>query len=163
VRSMSDRKNVFISHIHEDDGLLQKLKELVSKAGMAVSDYSINSSNPNEASNEDYIKHEILAPRIRACSTLVVLISHNTAQSHWVNWETKYAIGLGKNIVGVYVQGATDADVPEELGKHAAAMVGWQSERIVDAINGNITGWDDPATGEPRTSGDWTIKRYSCG
>jgi hypothetical protein len=160
---MADRKNVFISHVHEDDGLLPKFKELVSKADLDVSDYSINSSNPNEASNEEYIKHQILAPRIQACSTMVVLITENTAKSPWVNWEIQYAIAQGKNVVGVYAQGATDANIPDELAKHAAAIVGWQSERIVDAINGNITGWDDPTTGGPRTSGEWTVKRYSCG
>lgn len=159
---MADRKNTFISHVHEDDGLLPKFKELVAKADLDVSDYSINSSNPNEASNEEYIKREILAPRIQACSTMVVLITHDTAQSSWVNWEIQYAIAQGKNVVGVYAQGATNADIPEELAKHAVAIVGWQSERIVDAINGKITGWDDPATGEPSTSGDWTIKRFSC-
>lgn len=160
---MSDKKNIFISHVHEDDDLLPKLKDLISKAGMEVRDGSINSAKPNDASNDDYIKREILAPRIQWASTLIVLITHDTAQSEWVNWEIKYAIENGKNVVGVYAQGATDADIPEELAKHAAAIVGWQSNRVVDAINGNFTGWDDPATGSPRASGDWTIKRYSCG
>jgi len=160
--SMSDEKNIFISHVHEDDALLPKLKDLISNAGMEVRDGSINSDKPNAASNEDYIKREILAPRIQWASTLVVLITHDTAQSDWVNWEIKYAIEQGKNVVGVYAQGATDADIPEGLAKHAAAIVGWQSDRVVDAINGDITGWDDPATGSPRTTGDWTVKRYSC-
>lgn len=159
---MADKKNIFISHVHEDDGLLSKFKELASRADLHVRDYSINSSNPNEASNENYIKHQILAPRIQACSTLVVLITHDTAKSQWVNWEIKYAISQGKNVVGVYAQGATDADIPDELAKHAAAIVGWQSERIVKAINGEITGWDNPQTGEVRTSGAWTVTRYSC-
>ncbi|PKO84148.1 MAG: hypothetical protein CVU17_04975 [Betaproteobacteria bacterium HGW-Betaproteobacteria-11] len=160
---MSDKKNIFISHVHEDDDLLPKLKDLISKAGMEVGDGSINSGKPNAAQNEDYIMREIIAPRIQWASTLVVLITHDTAQSIWVNREIKYAIEQGKNVVGVYAQGATDADIPEELGKHAAAIVGWQGDRVVDAINGKINGWDDPATGSPRTSGDWTIKRYSCG
>jgi len=159
---MSDTKNIFISHVHEDDDLLPKLRELVSKAGMDVRDGSVNSNTPNAASNEAYIKREILAPRIQWASTLVVLITHSTAQSDWVNWEIKYAIELGKNVVGVYAQGATDADVPAELAKHAAAIVGWQSQRIVAAINGEITGWDDPASVGPRASGVWTIRRYSC-
>jgi hypothetical protein len=161
---MSDKKNVFISHVHENDELLPKLKDLISKAGMEVSDYSINSSTPNEASNEDYIKREILAPRIQAASTMVVLITHDTAQSDWVNWEIRYAIEHGKNVVGVFAQGATDADIPEELRKYGdAAVVGWQSERVVDAINGKITSWDDPATWSPRATPDWVAKRYSCG
>lgn len=160
---MAGRRNIFISHVHEDDGLLPRFKELVSKADLDVSDYSINSSNPNEASNEEYIKREILAPRIQACSTMVVLITHDTAKSPWVNWEIRHAIAQGKNVVGVYAQGATDADVPEELAKYAAAIVGWQSERIVAAINGDLTGWDDPIVGGPRPSGEWTVERFSCG
>jgi len=161
---MADKKNIFISHVHEDDDLLPKLKDLISKAGMEVRDGSINSDKPNEASNEDYICREILAPRIQWASTLVVLITHDTAQSNWVNWEIKCAIEHGKNVIGVFAQGATDADVPAELRKYGdAAVVGWQSERVVDAINGKITGWDDPATGNPRTTPDWMAKRYSCG
>lgn len=160
---MSDTKNIFISHVHENDDLLPKLRELIGRAGMEVRDGSINSDKPNEAQSPDYIKREILAPRIDWASTLVVLITHDTAQSEWVNWEIKYAIEQGKNVVGVFAQGATDADIPEELGKHAAAIVGWQGDRVVDAINGNITGWDDPATGSPRTAGAWTVTRYSCG
>lgn len=159
---MSDKKNIFISHVHEDDAILPKLKDLISKAGMEVRDGSINSDKPNAASNEDYIMREIIAPRIRWASTLVVLITHDTAQSDWVNREIMCAIEQGKNVVGVFAQGATDADIPEALAKHAAAIVGWQGDRVVDAINGKLTGWDDPATGSPRTSGDWTIKRYSC-
>ncbi|WP_437854510.1 TIR domain-containing protein [Sorangium sp. So ce363] len=161
---MADQKNIFISHVHEDDNLLPKLKDLIGRAGMEVRDGSINSNKPNEAQNEDYIKREILAPRIQWASTLVVLITHDTAQSDWVNWEIKYAIELGKNVVGVFAQGATDADIPEELRKHGdAAVVGWQGDRVVDAINGKIRGWDDPVTGNPRTTPDWVVKRYSCG
>lgn len=160
---MAEKKNIFISHVHKDDALLPKLKDLISKAGMEVRDGSINSDKPNEAKNPDYIKDKYLKPRIDWASTLVVLITHDTAQSDWVNWEIKYAIEQGKNVVGVYAQGATDADIPEELGKHAAAIVGWQSDRVVDAINGTTSGWDDPTTGIPRTTGEWTVKRYSCG
>lgn len=161
---MADKKNIFISHVHEDDDLLPKLKDLISKAGMEVRDGSINSDKPNAASNEEYIKREILAPRIQWASTLAVLITHDTAQSDWVNWEIKYAVEQGKNVVGVFAQGATDADTPEELRKHGdAAVVGWQGDRVVDAINGKITGWDDPATGTPRTTPVWVGKRYSCG
>ena len=93
---MADKKNIFISHVHEDDAILPQLKELISKAGMEVHDGSINSDKPNKASNEEYIKREILAPRIEWASTLVVLITHDTAQSDWVNWEIKYAIEQGK-------------------------------------------------------------------
>lgn len=160
---MVDKKNIFISHAHTDDAVLPKLKELISRAGMDVRDGSINSDKPNAATNEDYIKSKILAPRIQWASTLVVLIGHDTARSDWVNWEIKYAVEQGKNVIGVFAQGATDADIPEELRKHGdAAVVGWQGDRVVDAINGKITSWDDPATGSPRIKPDWVTERYSC-
>ncbi|NKC15085.1 MAG: TIR domain-containing protein [Gammaproteobacteria bacterium] len=158
---MIDRKNIFISHVHEDDDLLPKLKDLIRKSGMEVKDGSINSDKPNNARNEDYIKREILAPRIDWASTLVVLISKDTADSWWVNWEIEHAVEKGKTVVGVYAQGATDADVPEALEQCGdAAIVGWQSERVVAAINGELSEWDNPTGGarEPR----WPMVRVTC-
>lgn len=160
---MADTRNIFISHVHEDDALLPKLKDLISKAGMEVRDGSINSAKPNNANDPDYIKEKYLKPHIDWASTLVVLITHDTAQSEWVNWEIQYAIEQGKQVVGVFAQGATDADIPEALRTHGdAAVVGWQSERVVDAINGKISGFDDPTTGSPRTAPDYTVKRFNC-
>ncbi len=159
---MADKKNIFISHVHEDDDLLPKLKDLVSKNNMEVRDGSINSDKPNDAQNEEYIKRKILAPRIKWASTLVVLITHDTADSWWVNWEIEHAAGQDKNVVGVFAQGATDADIPEALLKYGdACIVGWQGQRVVDAINGKISEWDDPQSGQPR-SPEWKVKRQLC-
>ena len=73
-----ETKNIFISHIHEDDEGLGKLKSLLKDNGMTTRDYSINADNPNNAHSEDYIKSDILAPRIRQSSTLAVYISPET-------------------------------------------------------------------------------------
>src|SRR5580704_17903334 len=105
---MPDKKNVFISHVHEHDTMLPKLKDLIGRAGMEVRDGSITSDKPNDAQNEEYIKYDILAPRIQWAGTLVVLITHDTADSWWVNWEVKFAVEQGKDVVGVFAQGATD-------------------------------------------------------
>ena len=159
---MADKKNIFISHVHEDDALLPGLKDLIARAGMDVRDGSINSDKPNDAQSEEYIKREILAPRIQWASTLVVLITNDTAQSWWVNWEIKQAVEQGKNVVGVYAQGATDSDLPEELRRLGdAAVVGWQGDRVVDAINGRVREWDNPVSGGTR-SPEWNVARYSC-
>jgi hypothetical protein len=114
---MADMKNVFISHIHEDDELLSKLKALVSRAGMEVRDGSITSYKPNEAHNEQYIKYNILAPRIDWAGTLIVLITDDTSYSDYVNWEISYAIKHGKQVIGVFGRGATDAVIPDERGR----------------------------------------------
>ena len=159
---MVDMKNVFISHVHEDDTLVPDLKQLIERAGMVVRNGSVTSDSPNDAQNVEYIKREILKPRIEWASTLVVLITPDTADSWWVNWEIQCAVRLGKRIVGVFAQGATDADIPEELGKCGdAAIVGWQGNRVVDAINGDIAEWDDPQSGKPREP-EWVIRRYRC-
>ena len=44
-----DTKNVFVSHVHEDDAGLGKLKDLLKANGMTIRDYSISSDNPNNA------------------------------------------------------------------------------------------------------------------
>ena len=131
-----DIRNVFISHKHEDDDGLRDLKRLVEQHGMTWRDYSITADNPNNAHNEEYIKREILAPRIRQSSCLVVYVSEKTKTSDWVNWEIEYAETLGKRIVGVWERGARDCELPEALDHHADAVVGWNGESIINAING---------------------------
>jgi len=50
-----ETKNVFISHVHEDDKLLQDLKDLLSRNGYEIRDGSIDSSKPNEDQDDNYI------------------------------------------------------------------------------------------------------------
>lgn len=153
-------KNVFISHVHEDDVGLGKLKDLLDKKGMSIRDYSINSENPNTAKSEDYIKAEILAPRIKQSGVLVVYITPGTKDSKYVDWEIEYAQKLGKRIVGVWADGENGCEVPDALNNYADAIVGWTGDRIIDAINGKIDDWQNPdgTLGILRP-----IKRYSCG
>lgn len=155
----TQHKNVFISHIHEDDAGLGKIKSLLHDNGMAIRDYSINSSNPNDATSEAYIKAGILAPRINACDTMVVYITPETKNSEYVSWEIEYAQKNDKRIVGVWAYGENGCDIPEALDKHADAIVGWRGNRIIDAINGVINDREQP-DGTPRTQ--QTIVRYSC-
>jgi hypothetical protein len=151
-------KSVFISHVHEDDSGLGDLKSLLGKNGMTIRDYSINSDNPNNAKSEAYIKSEILAPRIRDAGAMIVYISPQTKESHYVNWEIEYAQKEGKRIIGVWAHGDKGCEVPEALAEYADAIVGWHGNSIIDAINGK-DGWEQP-DGSP--TGPREIKRYSC-
>lgn len=152
-------KNVFISHLHEDDEGLTDLKDLIAKGGLTVRDSSINSSKPNEAKDPEYIKNQILAPQIQWASTLLVYITPDTKDSEWVNWEIEYAAKCGKRIVGIYAHGAAECDVPDALEKYADDVRGWQSEGVVDAILGKTNEWRTPSGDlrEPRP-----IKRFVC-
>jgi len=153
------RKHVFISHIHEDDHRLAPLKDLLGRVGMEVRDGSINSDKPNSASNPDYIKSSILAPRIEWASVFVVLISPETKNSEWVTWEIECAQRMGKRIVGVWDHGEAQCDVPEALDRYADAIVGWQGERVKDAIDGKINHREAPDC-EPMQARP--LPRYSC-
>jgi hypothetical protein len=160
VALMADKvKNVFISHVHEDDEGLAKLKELLAKSDFYIRDASITSEKPNEASSEDYIKQEILAPGIQWASTLIVYITPDTADSEWVNWEIEYAQKMGKRIVGVWAHGANESNLPTALDAYADSVVGWNSEQIIEAITGKTTEWKT-SDGSPRAPRP--IARYSC-
>jgi len=142
---MAATKNIFIAHAHADDELVSKLKDLIERSGMAVRNGSIDGHKPNGANNDEYIKQKYLRPHIDWASTVVVLITHETAQSDWVDWEIEYAAQRDKTIVGVFAQGATDAAIPAALQKCPdAPLVGWQGERVVDAIEGKIVGQGEP-------------------
>jgi hypothetical protein len=152
-------RNVFISHIHEDDEGLTGLKELLAKSGFVIRDASITADKPNEASNPEYIKAQILAPRIQWASTLVVYVTPETRNSEWVNWEIEYAEKMGKRIVGVWAHGANEANIPKALDDYADAVVGWNSDRIIDAISGQTKEW---RTSEGDIRAPRPIKRFSC-
>lgn len=152
-------KNVFISHIHEDDDGLAKLKQLLKNHGLEIRDYSISSDNPNNAHSEEYIKSEILVPRIRQSGVVVVYVSPETRESPYVDWEIEYAQRCDKRIVGVWAYGETGCELPEPLLDYADAVVGWTGDRIIDAINGTVTGIENP---DGTQSGSLEIARYSC-
>lgn len=151
-------KNVFISHIHEDDAGLRDLKNIAQENGLDVRDSSITSDKPNNAKSPDYIK-QMLADQINWASTLVVYVTPDTKDSEWVNWEIEYAAKAGKRIVGVWEQGSNGCEVPAALADYGDAMVGWHGESIVDAITGESKTWYDP---QGNVKDYRAIKRFKC-
>ena len=152
-------RNVFISHIHEDDDGIGQVKSLAGRHGMIVRNGSVTSDRPNSAKAENYIKYQILAPRIDWASVLVVYISPETRHSWWVNWEIEYAHRQGKRIVGVWAHGARDCELPQALEDYADAIVGWNGESIIDAINGESDEWHQQDGSEQEYR---VIRRHSC-
>lgn len=155
----NELKNIFISHVHEDDSTLPELRELLKGRDVDIRDYSINSGKPNDATNENYIKYDILAPRIQAASAVAVLINKETHDSWWVNWEIEYAQKLGKPIIGIYARGGQESDLPEAFELYGDALVGWQAERIIDALDGKVQNWRTPSD---LPIPDRDIPRYHC-
>lgn len=152
-------KNVFISHHGKDDEHISKLKNLLNSNGYILKNSSIDSTKPNQATNEEYIK-AMLRERIRWASVTLVLIGHDTHDRKWVNWEIEEAHKQGKRVVGVFIFGATDADVPEAFEKYGNTLEGWNSEKIIDAINGKSNDFKKP-DGTPWEN-KWKSNRGEC-
>jgi hypothetical protein len=159
---MPESNRVFVSHIHEDDAHVQGMRQLLADRGYQVQISAVDSTTPNSAKDEQYIKSEILKPKLDwtgAGGTLVVLVSPGTRDSSWVDWEIEYAQQLGMRIVGVWTPGAAESDVPDGLAEYADAVVGWQTDRIAGAIDGTINNW----TASDGTLRDrLAIRRYGC-
>ena len=173
-----DIRNVFISHVHEDDAGLAGARPAESVAGARAALPRRRRGGARRRPGRErvaqreggraerlpapaglHIKSQILAPQIQWASTLLVYITPETKDSKWVNWEIEYAAKSGKRIVGVYARGANECDVPEALDKYADDVRGWQSDGIVDAILGKTNEWRNPS-GELRDPR--SIRRYRC-
>lgn len=156
---MDKTKNVFVSHYNKDEENIGKLKSLLSGKGYTLKNSSIDSTKPNRAKNPEYIKR-LLRMRINWAGTFVCLIGPNTHKRDWVNWEIDQANKKGKRIVGVFINGASNSDVPSSFEKFGDSLVSWRSEKIIGAINGEINNWETP-TGEQRES-HWNPNRETC-
>lgn len=99
---------------------------------------------------KDETIRRLLRMKISWAGTVVVLIGKNTHSRPWVNWEIEQANKRGKRIVGVYVRGGTEADSPPALEKYASAIVGWNTDSIINAIDGTDNVFQNP-DGSPRS------------
>jgi hypothetical protein len=158
----NDTRNLFISHVHEDDGALQRFKDFLGRNDEGIRDASIDSSKPNDANHPDYIKYEILKPRIQWAGCVVVLISEKTYASEWVDWEIEMAQKLGKRIVGVYDLGSAQSTppLPPAFELYGDALVGWQIDQVMGAIDGQINNF--AATDGTPQSPIFEIERVVC-
>lgn len=141
-------KNVFVSHYHEDEDSIKQFKDLLSD-DYCIKNYSVTSEKYNNATNEEYIK-SLLRPLINQSSTLICLIGPETHDSKWVDWEIREAEKLDRQIIGVYIQGAKDSDIPPALEEFADAIVGWNTENIENALGGESVFVN--SDGSPRAS-----------
>lgn len=134
---MTDKiRNVFVSHIHEDDAEIGKLKNLLEKRGFQLRDYSVSKDNPNNAKDPAYIKQSILKPRLDACGILAVIVTPDTKDSEYVKWEVEYAKEHNKRIVCIRAHGHAQCEIPEVLDDYADSFVGWDGECIIKALEG---------------------------
>lgn len=162
---MNKSLNVFISHHHKDDKSVTDFTNLLNGK-----DYKLRNSSirVNEKNKERLQKEQIprstlerlLRMKMRWAGTFIVLIGSQTHSRKWVNWEIAEAAKLGKRIIGVFMHGGKDSDIPENLEKFGDGLVGWNSEKIISALEGKEVGWCN-SIGQPRTPVN-NVKRIAC-
>ena len=145
----SNRKHVFISHHHADDAAVDKMTSLLQKSGHDMRNSSIRAKRANREKLEKGLIREsvirrLLRRKISWSSTVVVLVGKETHSRSWVDWEIEEANKQGKRIVGVFERGGTESDIPTPLERYASAIVGWNSESIVNAIDGKENHFENP-------------------
>lgn len=136
---VSGLHNVFISHRHQDDSLVEELKQLVSTCHCRIRDFSVVDPVPLDTASDDEIK-AILAPRIARAGKVLVIVHPKTRFHRWVDWEIEHARTYpSKRIIGVWAPGLAGCPVPNSLALHANAVVEWNAEQVVAAVHG----WDN--------------------
>ena len=142
---MEKTKNVFISHYGKDNDKIEDLRNLLSKQGYSLRDSSI-SSQDNNATSENYIKEQLLKPKINWAGQMIVLIGKQTHKRDFVNWEIEQAHKEGKPILGIYVHGGKTEDykLPENFERYGSALTGWDTNNIVKALEGDFHDFTNP-------------------
>lgn len=152
----SKRRHVFISHHHKDDAEVTNLTGLLSRRGYDIRNSSIRAKPANQRRLEkglvkDETIRRLLRSKISWAGVVVVLVGKDTHKREWVDWEIEQANRQGKRIVGVYARGGTEADIPPALEKYASSIVGWNTDAIMDAIDGTENDFQKP-DGSPRAT-----------
>lgn len=157
--SSSERRHLFISHHHKDDGLVDKFLSLLGNKGWDVRNSSIRAKPANQDRLDkglvsDKTIQRLLRMKISWASKVVVLIGSETHARPWVNWEIEQAHKQGKQIVGVYERDGTDFDIPPALEKYASKICAWNADSIKQAIDGDEVMFQNPDGSDRAPSGD---------
>jgi len=149
MNSENKRRHVFISHHHADDAEVDKLTSLLKQKGDDIRNSSIRAKPANQRRlDEGQVKDEtirrLLRMKISWAQTFVVLIGKETHSRPWVNWEIEQAEKQNKRIVGVYVRGGTQADIPPALEDYSNSIVAWNTDSIIAAIDGTANEFQGP-------------------
>ena len=112
----------FISHVHKDDHGPRSSRIYLFRRGWKSGDSSIHTGKFNNATDEHYIKTQILAPAINWAGVFICYVPPNQEQ-RLVNWEIEYAGQTGQAHcwgLGAWREGW----FPDALKEHADALVG---------------------------------------
>lgn len=146
---MANRRHVFISHHHADDASVDRLTGMLKRNGVDIRNSSIRAKPANQARLDrglvsDKTIRRLIRMKMSWAGTVIVLIGKRTHERPWVDWEIETASRLGKRIVGVYERGGTEADKPAAFERHGDALVNWNSDSLMAAVDGTESPFQTP-------------------
>jgi len=131
--------NIFISHSWTYSDAYKKLTALLSERPyFFYNDYSIPKDDPVHTSGTDKELYEAILNKMRPCHIVLIMAGVYSTYSKWINNEiqaAKKGFLQPKPIVAVKPWGQTN--VSSIVAENADALVGWNTESIVEAIRNN--------------------------
>jgi hypothetical protein len=121
---------VFVTHAFAEHPDYHRVFEYFETASNF---FYVNCSRPDEvpAAGGKEALREALRNQIKNAEVVLVLSSLYRDNRDWVTYEMDAAQALDKPLIAIEPFGAVD--VPAEVSKRAAEVVGWNSRSIVDA------------------------------
>ena len=99
---------IFISHSQKDKKLAKEFKELFENFKKKTDVFLSSNITSDQIKSKQW--KENFEKNIKECSHVVVLVSPNSLNSKWVQYETGYASASGKDIIPIGIKGVSPED-----------------------------------------------------
>jgi len=128
--------NLFVSHSWSHSDAFDRLKSLLdNRPYFSYVDYSVPKDDPARTSGTDKQLYEAILRKMRPCHIVLIMAGVYSTYSKWINKEiqaAKKGFLSPKPIIGVKPWGQTN--VSSVVAENVDALVGWNTESIVNAI-----------------------------
>jgi len=123
-RGDSGRSNVFISFASEDLDAVNLLRGQAKNENSDIEFNDLSVKEPFDSQRAEYIKLKI-SERINRCSTTVVYLSSDTANSSWVSWEVQKSFELRKRVIATHGGETAPQPLPDFIEGNKIKVVPW--------------------------------------
>jgi hypothetical protein len=127
------KKRVFFSFLGEDSNRVQGLRLLALTPNYDLEFYDESVRVPFNSQNAEYIKSKI-REKISRTTVTVCLISEETGNSSWVNWEIEESIKKGNKIIAMALKGVDRAVLPPSIKRLSLPFHAWNPSALNDLI-----------------------------
>ncbi len=135
-------KNILLAHNNEDPRAVEKLRDIFSRAGLAVREHTGTATNETKQNAEGDIDWADL---------IVVLITKTIKHCEWVYPLIENAAWQERWIIGAYADNSNEINLPKSFIKYYQCIVRLVEHCVLDAIHGRKTGhYPDEDCAKPR-------------